>query len=142
MAAQRALETLHLADKQSYIEVRQGKGNIFLVATPVEFAESPDAAAAVYQHVLSQIGIAPEFEAAHLPSGVLLRPEVLKDSVLYLFVSESSADQDIDIRDKLSGANLKLNLQASRTKLVLLDRTTGAVLAAYSGPEWLMEDKR
>jgi hypothetical protein len=142
MAAQRALETLHLADKQSYIEVRQGKGNIFLVATPVEFAESPDAAAAVYQHVLSQIGIVPEFEAAHLPPGVLLRPEVLKDSVLYLFVSESSADQDIDIRDKLSGANLKLNLQASRTKLVLLDRTTGAVLAAYSGPEWLMEEKR
>jgi hypothetical protein len=56
--------------------------------------------------------------------------------VLYLFVSESSRDEDIEIRDKLTGANLKLTLPASRTKLMLLDRATGAVVASYAGPEW------
>jgi endo-1,4-beta-mannosidase len=135
-AAQKALETSILPDGRSYMEVKHGKGTIFIVAAPVELAESPDSAAAVYRHVLSSLKIAPEFEAAHLPHGVLVRTEIMKDSVLYLFVSESSRNEDIDLRDKLTGAHLKLTLPASRTRLLLLDRATGAVLASYAGPEW------
>jgi hypothetical protein len=60
----------------------------------------------------------------------------LKDSVLYLFVSETSRDEHVDITDRLTGANLKLALPALRTKLMLLDRATGAVLASYAGPDW------
>jgi hypothetical protein len=135
-AAQKALETLVLPDGRSYMEVKHGKGEVFIVASPVELAESPESVAAVYRHVLSRIGIAPEFEAAHLAPGILVRAEILKDSVLYLFVSEASRDEDIDIRDTLTGANLKLALPALRTKLMLLDRATGAVLASYAGPEW------
>jgi hypothetical protein len=133
------LETLEIEGGRSYLEVKPGQGTIFLVASPVELAESPQATAAVYRHVLTAIGIEPGFEVHDLPSGILVRPQVFKDAVLYLLVSESSADQAIDIRDKLSGANLKLNVPASRTKLVLLDRGTGAVLAQYDGPEWPME---
>jgi hypothetical protein len=135
-AAQKALETLVLPDGRSYMEVKHGKGEVFIVASPVELAESPDSVAAVYQHVLSRIGIAPDFDAVHLAPGVLVRTEILENSVLYLFVSESSRNEDIDIRDKLTGANLKLTLPALRTKLMLLDRATGAVLASYAGPEW------
>jgi hypothetical protein len=135
-AAQKALETLVLPDGRSYMEVKHGKGKIFIVAAPVELAESPDIAAAVYRHVLSRIGIAPEFEAAHLAPCILVRAEVLKDSVLYLFVSETSRDEHVDITDRLTGANLKLALPALRTKLMLLDRATGAVLASYAGPDW------
>ncbi|MGA3371002.1 MAG: hypothetical protein ABSC48_04495 [Terracidiphilus sp.] len=135
-AAQRALETLVLPGGRSYLEVRHGKGTIFIVASPVELAESPESATAVYRHVLSRIGIAPEFEAAHLAPGVLVRTEIWKNSVLYLFVSESSRNEDIELRDKLTGANLKLTLPASRTKLILLDRATGAIIASYVGPEW------
>ncbi len=135
-AAQRALETLVLPGGRSYMEVKHGKGTVFIVASPVELAESPESVAAVYSHVLSRIGIAPEFEAAHLAPGVLVRTEIWKNSVLYLFVSESSRNEDIEIRDKLTGANLKLTLPASRTKLMLLDLATGAVVASYAGPEW------
>jgi hypothetical protein len=138
-AAQRGLETLHLKDEQSYIEVKHGMGTIFIVAAPIELAESPDVATDVYQYVLSRVGIAPDFEAKQLPSDVLVRPEIFKDSVLYLFVSESSIDESIDIRDKLTGTNLKLELPASRTKLVLLDRATGTVIDAYNGPEWPLD---
>jgi hypothetical protein len=60
----------------------------------------------------------------------------MKDSLLYLFVSESSRNEDIDLRDKLTGAHLKLTLPALRTNLLLLDRPTGAVHASYLGPEW------
>jgi endo-1,4-beta-mannosidase len=136
-AAQRALETLVLPDGRSYMEVKHGKGTIFIVAAPVELAESPSSASAVYRHVLSTIGIAPEFEAVRLPPGVLVRTEIMKDSLLYLFVSESSRNEDIDLRDKLTGAHLKLTLPALRTNLLLLDRPTGAVHASYLGPEWL-----
>jgi hypothetical protein len=138
-AAQRALETLEIEGGRSTLEVKQGKGTIFLVASPVELAESADATVAVYRHVLSEIGIEPDFVVNRLPSGILVRPEIFKDSVLYLLVSESSADQVIDIRDKLSGVTLKRNLPASRTKLVLLDRATGAVLSEYDAPEWPAE---
>ena len=139
MAAQRALETLQVEDGRSYMEVKQGKGRIFVVAVPIELAESPDAAVAVYRHVFSELGIEPDFEIKHLPAGILVRREVFKDSVLYLLVSESGADQAINIRDTVSGADLKLNLPASRTKLVLLDRTTGVVLSEYDGPEQTMK---
>jgi hypothetical protein len=135
-AAQKALETLLLPDGRTYMEVKHGKGTIFIVASPVELAESPDSAAAVYRHVLARIGIAPEFEAAHLPSGILVWAEIMKDSVLYLFVSESSQDEDIDLRDKLTSAHLKLTLHASRTRLLLLDRASGSVVASYAGPRW------
>jgi hypothetical protein len=134
--AQKAVETLHLPNGLSYLEVKLGKGTVFVVAAPVELAESPDVAAAVYRHVLSRIGIKPAFDAAHLSPGVMVRTEIRKDSILYLFVSESSADRDIDITDKLTGANLKLRLPTSRTRLMLLDRANGAVLASYAGPEW------
>jgi hypothetical protein len=135
-SAQRALETLVLPGGQSYMELKHGKGTVFIIASPVELAESAESAAAVYRHVLSRLGIAPEFEAAHLAPGVLVRTEIWKDSVLYLFVSESSRTEEIEIRDKLTGANLKLALPASRTKLILLDRETGVAVASYAGPEW------
>jgi hypothetical protein len=135
-AAQKALETLSLPDEKSYMEVKHGKGKIFIVASPLELAESPDSVVAVYRHVLSQIGIEPDFAISHLPSGVLVRTETLKDSILYLFVSELGVNEDIDIQDKLTGAHLKLALPASRTKMMLLDRATGALLASYAGPEW------
>jgi hypothetical protein len=134
--AQKAVETLHLPNGQSYMEVKLGKGTVFLVAAPVELAESPDVATAVYRHVLARAGIHPAFEAAHLCPGVMVRAEIRKDSIAYLFVSESSADQDIDITDKLTRANLKFTLAASRTRLMLLDRATGTLLASYAGPEW------
>jgi hypothetical protein len=135
-AAQKALETLLLPDGRSYMEVKHGRGYIFIVASPVELAESPDSTAAVYRHVLSSIGIAPEFEAAHLDPGVLVRTEIMNNTVLYLFVSETSRNENIDLRDKLTGAHLKLTLPALRTSLLLLDRASGAVLASYAGPEW------
>ena len=60
----------------------------------------------------------------------------MNNTVLYLFVSETSRNENIDLRDKLTGAHLKLTLPALRTSLLLLDRASGAVLASYAGPEW------
>jgi hypothetical protein len=136
IAVQRNVESLKLKDGKSYLEVKYGKGRVFVVDAPVELAESPDATVMVYQHVLAELGIKPSFEDQTLPSSVLVRPLVLRDSVLYLLSSESSDDQDIDLHDDISGGWIKLQLPALRTTLVLLSRKTGQLITAYHGPTW------
>lgn len=134
IAAQRTLETLHLSDGKSFAEVKVGKGRVFVVVAPVELAESPDVAAAVYNHVLTQLGITPAFSAPGLPDSVLVRPRVFHQTVLYLVSSESSLDQDIDIADGFSGGHIKLHLPALRTAMVLINRESGQIVAAYIPP--------
>lgn len=135
-AAQRALEVLTLPGGRSYLETEHGKGHIFIVSAPIELAESSDATAMVYKHVLNRLGIDPPFESANLPSSVLVRQRVFNDSVLYLFASESSSAQDLDIRDKVTETRIRLQIPAQRTELVLLSRGTGKVIVKYSSPEW------
>lgn len=134
-AVQGSLETITLANGKSYIERNYGKGRIFVVDAPVELAESPAATDIVYRYVFSQLGIKPSFEDPGLSPSVLVRPVIFKNAVLYLFSSESSSDQTIDMRDDVSGGYIKLQLPALRTKMVLLSRKTGKAIAMYRGPQ-------
>jgi hypothetical protein len=136
IAAQRMLETAQLKNQQSYIEVRHGAGRVFVVNAPVELAESPQATVEVYRYVLSRVGIEPPFEASGLSPSMLVRRRVFKDSVLYLFASESSESQNLDIRDKLTGARMQLSVPALRTEMLLVDRATGKIISTYRQPEW------
>ena len=81
----------------------------------------------VYAAALQRAGIQPSFQG-NLPAAVLARPVVLADSVLYLLVSESRGEADIDLLDRISGGHVKLFLPSQRAALVLLDRKTGAIL--------------
>jgi len=129
---QQFIESLAVADGKTFRELSRGKGRIFLASYPVELAEGLDAAAALYSWVLRRTGIEPLFDG-ELPSpGVLVRPVVMQESVLYLFVSESAADEEIGLRDKTSGAELRFRLPAQRATLKLLDKHTGKVIADFS----------
>jgi hypothetical protein len=130
---QKHAETLTLADGKTYAEIKHGSGKLFLTSSPVELAESPDATVAVYRHVLAAANVEAPFTAEATPS-VLIRPRLFEQSTLYLLVSESSRDEELDILDKRSGQHLKMTLPARRTALVLLDRASGRVLASYNGP--------
>ncbi len=125
-ARQLTLESLRMAN--GWVEKLVGKGTLFVAAYPVELADGPDAAKAVYSTVLDRAGIQPPFEGDLAP-GILARPVVFADSVLYLLVSESGGDGDIDLKDRLSGGRVRLRLGSQRAALILLDRRTGAVLA-------------
>ena len=63
--------------------------------------------------------------------GVLARPTVFENAVLYLFMSESGRDEPIDVRDKLTGAEIKFTLPEQRAALVLLNKKDGRVIAKY-----------
>ncbi len=130
---QRALETLRLPGGRSFAEVEYGKGRILVVAAPVELAESPDVTAAVYRYALQRAGVVPAFEAVEVPASVLVRPVFFANATLYLFASEDAAGRDIVVRDGASGTVLRLNLPAERTKMLLVDRPSGAIVAAYDG---------
>jgi hypothetical protein len=134
-SVQQKSEVLTLPDNSSYLEVTRGKGTIYLVAYPVELAESPEAAYEVYQHVLSRAGIERPFTGQPVSPSVLIRPVEFSDSILYLFASESARDEAIDIRDRATGAGLKFLLLAGRTRLMLLRKSDGKVLESYDPPE-------
>jgi hypothetical protein len=136
--AQKHAEALRLADGRTYVELKRGSGRIFLVTTPVELAESPAATEAVYRHVLAAAGIASPFQVGDVSAAVLIRPRLFKDSTLYLLASESSRDEDVEIVDRRSGATLKVSLPAQRTRLLLLDKASGRVLASFAGPALTM----
>jgi hypothetical protein len=65
-----------------------------------------------------------------LSPGVLAFPTMLKDAVLYSFSSESLNDQQVDLRDNLTGAHMMLQLPAQRGAAMLLRRSDGHVLAS------------
>jgi hypothetical protein len=114
----------------SFTEINHGKGRIFWAAEPVELAAGDQATADVYSYVAGRVGIQPQFElATPLSSGVMAYPVTLEDSVLYVFVSDSAQDSNIDLRDKATGVRISLNLPAENAALALVGKKEKAVIA-------------
>jgi len=127
---QKHAETLTLPNGKSFVELKHGAGHLFLTNTPVELAESPEATGAVYRRVLAATGITPPFKSTKVSPSILIRPRFFPDATLYLLVSESSTDEPLDILDTRSNTHLKLTLPAQAAKLILVDKTTGQIIAS------------
>ncbi len=128
---QKWLDALRFADGSTWKEIPHGKGRLLITAFPVELAEGNDSTVAVYKLALKTAGISPAFEARQGTPGVLIRPTVFADSVLYLFMSESGQDEDVDITDKLTGARMNFRMPAEHARLVLLNKKDGSVASRY-----------
>jgi len=129
---QSPLELLRFKDGVGVEQIAHGKGKILWASDPVEFAENYEPAAALYAYALDTAAVPPAYKQIHpLSPGVLAFPTVLKSAVLYSFSSESMDDQEVDIKDGITGANLHFRLPAQRGAVVLLDRANGRVLASY-----------
>jgi hypothetical protein len=131
-AKQAALEAARFADGAASLrELTVGRGRLFWAAPPVELAESADAAAALYIHVLQRLGVASPLEVRAAPAGVLIHATVLADAVLYVITSQRDDAAEVDFVDRLTKARIALRLPAQRAALVLLGRKDGAVIARY-----------
>jgi hypothetical protein len=129
---QNLVESLRFSDGSTLKEMPYGRGRIFWAAYPVELAEGTDGAAALYSYVAGRVGIAPLFDLqSALSPGVLVYPIVLEDAVLYVMASESAEDAKIDLRDKITGVRLTLQLPSQRAALALIGKRDKAVLAKY-----------
>ena len=129
--AQVTLDVLRTKDGKAFHEIHWGRGNLFVVNYPVELAQGTQATARVYQWVLNQVGVHPRFSGPFPSPGVLIWPEVFSHAVLYLFESESNRPQPIDIRDKATGTKMKFVLPPLTSRLILLARPDGRVIARY-----------
>jgi hypothetical protein len=129
---QNLVDTLRFKDGKSLKELPYGKGRIFWTADPVELSEGTDAAAALYNYVAGRVGITPMFDSSvPLAPGILVFPTVLQDAVLYVLCSERADDTKIDLKDKLTGARLILQLGGQHAALALIGKQQKAVMAKY-----------
>ncbi len=129
---QQFVDALNFADGKTFHELSRGKGRMFLTSYPLELAEGLDAAAALYAWALRRAGIEAPFEGKLPSPGVLVRPVFMQEGILYLLMSESARDEDIAIKDKSTGAEIRLRLPAQRATLVLLDKRTGKTIVQYA----------
>jgi len=126
------LDSLRFADGSTFKEIAYGKGRIFWASYPVELAEGSEAAAALYAHLASQLGISSQYElATSIPAGILIYPVVLEDSVMYVMESDSAEDANIDFRDKLTGAHVAFRLSSQHAALALIGKQAKSVIAKY-----------
>lgn len=127
------LEGMEWKDRSRTIQQASvGKGKIFWVAYPVEASRDLNAAAEVYREVFTELGIEPGFELrSKLSPGILVYKTQLQAAVLYVMVSDSAEDAEIDLRDKTTGTALKLHLNAQRAALAVIRKQDGAVIAKY-----------
>jgi hypothetical protein len=127
---QQAAESLQFSDAESLHPLPHGKGRIFFASEPIELAEGLQPAAQLYSWVMEQAGVQSPF-AGQVPPGVLIRPLVLADSILYLLVSESANEGDVSVKDRLTGAEIHAKLAPGSAQLVLINKSDGKVLARF-----------
>jgi hypothetical protein len=107
-----------------------GAGKLVYAALPFELADNIEPTIALYQFALKQAVIQPPFSIETLDPGVLIRPLIFKDAILYSLVSETDADKELSFADNATGKALKVNVPAQRAVMFLLARD-GRVLAQY-----------
>ena len=126
------LDSLRFDDGSTFAEIHHGKGLIFWAAYPVELAESLQSTSDLYSYVAGRINIAPMFSlTSPLPSGVLVFPTMLADSVLYVLVSDSANDASINVRDQATGVSLALTLPAEHAAVAVIGKKEKKIVAKY-----------
>jgi len=126
------LDSIRFDDRSTLKEIPHGKGRIFWVAYPVELSEDLKGTADLYSYVTSRLNIAPMFSTqSALPSGVLAFPTVLADSVLYVFLSDSSEDTAINVRDQATGVQLAFSLASQHAAIAVIGKKEKKVEAKY-----------
>ncbi len=126
------IDSLEFKDGSTLKEIPYGKGRIFWAAYPVELAEGTQAAADLYSYVAGRLGLSPQFALQSAVSpGVLIYPTVLDDSVMYVMVSDAAEDAKVDLRDKLTGTRLMLQLPAQHAAIAVIGKKEKAVVAKY-----------
>ena len=129
---QNMLDALRFNDGFTLKEAAYGKGRIFWAAYPVELADGTQSTADLYAYVTGRVGLAPMFDLqAQLSPGVLVYPNVLEDSVLYVMISDAAEDAKIDLRDKATGVRLTLQLASQHAAIVVIGKKEKTVVAKY-----------
>jgi hypothetical protein len=126
------LDSVHFDDGSTLKEMAHGKGRVYWCAYPVELAEEMQPASDLYSFVASRANIVPRFTTqAPVPTGVLVFPTELADSILYVLISDCDQDAAIKVRDEETGAILAFGLQAQHAAIALIGKKERRVLTKF-----------
>ena len=126
------LDSLHFEDGSTLREIAHGKGRIFWTSYPVELNEDSHVTSELYAYIANRLNITPMFtQQSPLPPGVLIFPTVLADSVLYVLISDSANDTNINLRDQATGVPLAFTLPAEHAALVVMGKKEKKIVAKY-----------
>ncbi|MGH9515190.1 MAG: hypothetical protein ACRD3P_05875, partial [Terriglobales bacterium] len=85
-----------------------------------------------YSYVAGRVGLVPAYDVqGTLSSGVMVFPINLQDSVMYVLSSDSADDARVDLRDKLTGVRLTLQLPSQHAAIAVIGKQQKSVVAKY-----------
>jgi len=129
---QQSLETLVFSGGPAVKLVTVGHGTLVLAPFPVELSEdSYNSTQVLYWAMLHIAAVPAGLGTKGAPNGTVIYPIELQDAVLYIIESEIAAEQGIDLRDPVSGTELKFVLASQHAALALIDKKTKQIVAKY-----------
>jgi hypothetical protein len=132
---QQLLEYLRFADGVSLQDFPLGHGQLFWCSYPVELSASTNSAAGLYQEVVERANIPPSWDGGILfGDTMLIHPIDLQNAVLYIFENESDQDNNLNLRDPITGAQFPVRVAPGRAALALIDKTSKQIVARYNLP--------
>ncbi|WP_040950687.1 beta-galactosidase [Gorillibacterium massiliense] len=114
------------------IDVSLGEGRLLWSPLPLELSERGEAVRALYEYAVSEAGCLREMQwlcDEELP-GVFGRKLQFEQGALYIFVSESSEDAEIKIKDEILKKEYSFHLESERCVLFAVDEQ-GEIRATY-----------
>jgi hypothetical protein len=115
--------------RANFIALREAAANVWHEPLPLEFAREEEPLVALLGRLLQSAGMPKTASREPVATRVLTAPRAL----LVVMVNETSAD--IEKAVLVEGRRVTIAVQAGRSRLVLVERTTGRVLAATPGPQ-------
>ena len=108
-----------------------GKGKVIFAPLPFELADNLEPLAALYDFALAESGTARPFALEAPQPGILVRPLLFDESVLYVLSSESDEDRQMVLLHGPGRVPVPVAVPAQRSVLLFVERATGAVLDQY-----------
>lgn len=111
--------------------VTRGAGKVIWSPLPVELAEHPEAAARLYAFALKEAGWSPRFTVGPADSRVLVYASHFDRATLFACVSESAAEESVDITTVPGGATQRVKVAAQKAVLLLVGQSDGHLIARH-----------
>lgn len=121
-------------DAASVRAIPYGAGAIVWSPVPVELAEGPQAAAALYAAAAARAGVSSPLLQTKPDPGLLVRAVVFADAILVACVNESADDCTAAFTHRASGRAHARAVPAQDAVLLWIDRRTGELLGASDQP--------
>ena len=125
-------------DKMSWVDqsgtvrtIDHGEGKILITEYPVELNNNLSTVASLYEFAAEIAELERSFQITKDNPGVLVRPMEFEEARLYLILSESDTNTDLQLLDQPSGKTYQFSIEPGRAQLLMIQKNTGNILGKY-----------